>query len=96
MEAGGGDDDVGFDEPAGPGDDALALKPFDLVGDDDGLSRPDRAEKIAVGDERDALPPRPVCRREMGRDVEAVAKVGADRCEQLLPSPLPARRSSAA
>ena len=65
VEAGCGDDDVGLQQLAGFQQDAVLDEAVDLVGDDGGLAARDRLEQIGIGHEGDALPPRPVARREM-------------------------------
>ena len=57
---------------------------LDLVGDDGGLAVLDGLEQIGVGHEGDALPPRPVARREMRGDVVVGPEHGADLADQLL------------
>ena len=84
VEAGRGDDDVGFQLLAGFQQDALLGEAVDLVGDDGGLAGLDALEQVAVGNERDALPPRPVFWREVGRDVVVLAEIGFDRRQQIL------------
>ena len=56
----------------------------DLVGHDRGLAGLDALEQVAVRNEGDALPPRPVVRREVGRDVVIGAEIGFDRGQQIL------------
>ena len=48
------------------------------------LPRLDALEQVAVRNEGDALPPRPVFRREVGRDVVVLAEIGLDRRQQIL------------
>ena len=84
VEAGRGDDDVGLQLLAGFQQDALLGEAVDLVGDDGGLAGLDALEQVAVGNERDALPPRPVLWREVGRDVVILAEIGFDRRQQIL------------
>ena len=84
MEAGRGDDDVGFELVAGFQQDAVLGEALDLVGDHRGLAGLDALEQIAVRNEGDALPPWPVFRREMGRDVVVRAEIGLDRRQQIL------------
>ena len=77
VEAGRGDDDVGLELLAGLQQDALLGEAVDLVGDDGGLAGLDALEQVAVRNEGDALPPRPVARREVGRDVVVRAEIGS-------------------
>ena len=84
VEAGRGDDDVGFQLLAGFQQDALLGEAVDLVGDDGGLAGLDALEQVAVGNEGDALPPRPVLWREVGRDVVVLAEIGFDGRQQIL------------
>src|SRR5438067_1377431 len=65
VEAGRGDDDVGLEAVAALQLDAGLGEALDLVGDDRGLAGMDRLQQVAVGDEGDALPPRPIAWREM-------------------------------
>ena len=64
--------------------DAVLDKAVDLVGDDGGLAVLDALEEIGVGHKGDALPPRPVARREMRGDIVVRAEHGADLADQLL------------
>ena len=48
------------------------------------LPRLDALEQVAIGNEGDALPPRPVVRREVRLDVVILAEIGFDRRQQLL------------
>src|SRR5205823_6403179 len=57
IEAGGRDDDVGFENPARPEEDTALQKPLDLISDNRGLAGADRLQEIAVGNKGDALPP---------------------------------------
>src|SRR5258708_1181647 len=84
VEAGRGDDDVGFQLVAGFQQNALLGEAVDLVGDDRGLAGLDALEQVAIGDEGDALPPRPVRWREVGGDVVILAEIGLDRGQQIL------------
>ena len=65
IEPGRGDDDVGLELVAGFQENALFGEAVDLVGDDRGLAALDALEQVGIGNEGDALPPRPVFRREM-------------------------------
>ena len=69
---------AGFQQNAAPG------KAVDLVGDDRGLAGLDGLEQVAVRNEGDALPPRPVTRREVGRDVVVGSEIGLHRGQQIL------------
>ena len=84
MEAGRGDDDVGIELRAGLEQDAGLGEPLDLVGDDGRLARADALEQVAIRHERDALPPRPVARREMRRHVVVGAEMRANAGDELL------------
>src|SRR6185437_8623265 len=69
VEAGRGNDDVGFQRLAGFQQNAAPGKAVDFVGDHRGPAGLDGLEQIAVRNEGDALPPGTVTRREVGRDV---------------------------
>ena len=84
IEAGGGDDDVGLELLAGLQANAGLGEALDLVGDHRGLAGPDALEEIAVRHEGDALPPRPVGRREVGVHVVVGAEMGAHAAQQFL------------
>ena len=84
VEAGRGDDDVGLQLLAGLQQDTLLGEAVDLVGDDGGFAGLDALEQVTVGNEGDALPPRPVLWREMSRDVVILAEIGFDRRQQIL------------
>ena len=84
IEAGGGDDDVGLEVLAGLQADSGFGEPFDLVGDHRGATGTDALEQVAVGDEGDALPPRPIGRREVRIHVVVRTEVRAHAAQQLL------------
>ena len=84
IEAGGGDDDVGLELLAGLQANAVLGEALDLVGDHRGLAGTDALEQVAVGNEGDALPPRPVGRREVRVHVVVGTEVRAHAAQQLL------------
>src|SRR6185312_16602985 len=55
---------------------------LDFIGDDRRLAGAYPLEQVPVWDEGDALPPRPVARREMRPDVEIGTEIGTHRAEQ--------------
>ena len=73
-----------FEQLAGFELDAVLDEAVDLVGDDGGLAAGDALEQIGIGHEGDALPPRPVARREMRLDVVVRTEHRADLADQLL------------
>src|SRR5882757_3445457 len=69
VEAGRGDDDVGFKRLSGFQENSCFDETVDLVGDDGGLAALDAVEQIGAWYEGDALSPWPVARREMRGDI---------------------------
>ena len=84
VEAGRGDDDVGLEQLAGLQENARLREAVDLVRDDGCLAGGDAPEQVAIRDEGDALPPRPVARREVRVDVVVGTEIGANARQQLL------------
>src|SRR5215813_3656906 len=84
MEAGGRDDDVGFEQRVGLEEDARLGEPLDLVGDHRGLAVSDALEHVAVGDGGEPLLPRTVSRREVLLDIVVGPDEAPDGPEQLL------------
>ena len=84
LEPGGRDDDVCADRRARFHLHAVIDECLDLVGDHRDPAAADRREEIAVGDERDALSPGQVARREMLADHRLRSDVGQHAREQFL------------
>ena len=75
LQAGGGDDDVGVEVPAGFERDAGGVDMVDVVGDHLGAAVGDGGVQVGVGDQAQPLIPRVVARLEVGVDVVAVGQV---------------------
>ena len=88
VEAGRGDNDVGLELAARFQQDAGLGERLDAIGHHRGLAGADFLVKIAVGDIRQTLAPRPVTRGEVGLDIEVLAEMMARGVEQLLLQPL--------
>ena len=85
VEAGGGDDDVGVELPAGfAAGCRFSVKRSISSVTTEALPDANALEQVAVRDEGDALPPRPVAWREMRLDVVVGAEMRAHRGEQFL------------
>src|SRR5215472_11050526 len=84
MEAGRGDDQVGFQKLARFQLNAGLGEGLDVARDNRGLPGRDRLQEVAVRYEGDALPPRPVARREVPIDRIVRAEIGAHAGEQFL------------
>jgi hypothetical protein len=57
---------------------------FDLIGNDRGLPRRDPLKQIAVRNERQTLPPRPIARREARRHIVARTEIRQHAVQQFL------------